>query len=132
MSGESLGISTESNVEKKLGKYVSAFLEYVFENPQKRRCATEILKSLPLAKSMGRQAELIELFAPKYPSHYWDALRKLKSMGVIKLDKGRFKDSSGRSNYFKAYVFNEDFVKLLEKTADGFHNLGAGKEPEEE
>jgi hypothetical protein len=127
-----LSINAIPNVKKKLGKYVVTFLEYVFENPQKRRCATEILKSLPLPRSSGRQAELIELFAPKYPPHYWYALRKLKSMGLIKLDTARIKDSSGKTKYIRAYVFNADFVIWLEKTADGFENLRTGKELEEE
>jgi hypothetical protein len=85
-----------------------------------------------LPKAAGLQAELIEVLVSKYPPHYWDALRKLKSMGIIRLDKARMKDCSGKTKYVRAYVFNEEFVERLEKTADGFHNLGAGKEPEEE
>jgi hypothetical protein len=129
MIGESLSSSAIPNVEKNLGKYVVTFLKYVFEGERRRRCASAILKSLPLPRSIGRQSQLIKDIAPKYPRHYWNALRKLKSMGIIKLDTARMKDCSGKTKYVRAYVFDEDFVKVLEKMADGFHNLGTGKGP---
>jgi hypothetical protein len=119
-------------MEKNLGKYVVTFLEYVSEKEQDRRCANAILKSLPLPRSTGRQSQLIRDLVPKYPPHYWHALKKLKSMGIIKLDKARMKDGSGKTKYIRAYIFNEDFVKVLEKMADGFDNLRTGKRPEEE
>jgi hypothetical protein len=53
-------------------------------------------------------------------------------MGVIKLDSERVKDKLGKSKYIKAYVFDPDFVKLLEKMADSFDSLRTGKNPEEE
>jgi hypothetical protein len=42
------------------------------------------------------------------------------------------KDSSGKARYVRAYVFNEDFFRLLEKTADGFDNLRTGKRPQDD
>ena len=120
------------NSEKKLGKHVITFLEFVFEKEQNRKCASAILKNLPLPKADGSQAELIEILAPKYPPHYWHALKKLKSMGVIKMDTERIKDTSGKTKYIRAYVFNPDFVKQLEKMADGFENLRTSRKSEEE
>lgn len=132
MSGESLSNSTRQNTEKKLGKYVDAFLEYVFEKEQRRECASAILRSLPLPRATGSQSKLIEILVPKYPPHYWHALKKLKTMGIIKLDTARINDNSGKAKYVRAYVFDLNFVKVLEKMANGFHNLGTGRKPEEE
>lgn len=132
MTGESLSNSTIPDSEKSLGKYVTTFLEFVFEKGKDRECASAILKSLPLPRSTGQQKELIQILTPKYPPHYWNALRKLKSMGVIKLDKERIKDTSGKTKYVRAYVYNPDFVQLLDKMATGFNNLRTGKELEEE
>ena len=132
MSGESLTNSTIPNSEKKLGKHVVTFLEFVFEKELDRKCASTILKNLPLPKANGSQAELIEILTPKYPPHYWHALKKLKSMGIIKMDSERIEDRSGKGKYIRAYVFNPDFVRLLEKMANGFDNLRTGKKPEEE
>jgi hypothetical protein len=127
MMGESLSNSTTQNMQKNLGKYVVTFLEYVFEKEKARRCASAILKNLPLPKSIGRQRDLIADLVPEYPLHYWHALGKLKSMGVIKLDTARFDDHLGKGRYLKAYVFNEDFVKVLDKMATGFQNLQTGR-----
>jgi len=132
MSGESLSNSAIPNSEKKLGKHVVTFLEFVFEKEQDRKCASAILKNLPLPKANGSQAKLIEMLTPKYPPHYWHALKKLKAMGIIRMDSERIKDRSGKTKYIRAYVFNRDFVELLEKMADGFDNLRTGKKPEEE
>ena len=52
--------------------------------------------------------------------------------GIIKLDTARIKDDSGKAKYVRAYVFDPDFVRVLEKMANGFHNLGTGRKPEEE
>ena len=132
MSGESLSNNAIPNSEKKLGKHVITFLEFVFEKEQDRKCASAILKNLPLPKANGSQAELIEILTPKYPPHYWHALKKLKSMGIIKMDSERIRDRSGKSKYVRAYVFNPDFVWRLERMADGFDNLRTGGKPEEE
>lgn len=130
-TGESLSNSASTNSEKSLGKYVTTFLDFVFENEKDRECASAILKSLPLPRSTGEQKKLIAILTPKYPPHYWHALKKLKSMGVIKLDKDRIKDRSGKSKFVKAYVYNPEFVQLLDKIATGFNNLRTGKNPEE-
>jgi hypothetical protein len=132
MSGESLSNSAIPNSEKKLGKHIITFLEFVFEKEQGRKCASAILKNLSLPKATGRQAELIEILTPKCPPHYWHALKKLKSMGIIKMDSERIKDRSGKTKYIRAYVFNPDFVQLLDKMAGGFDNLRTGKKPEDE
>ena len=132
MSGESLSINASTNTEKKLGKYVTLFLEFVFEKKKHRMCASEILKELPLPRSTGRQKELVTILPPEYPPHYWNTMRKLKSMGVIKLDTERISGDRGKSKYIKAYVFNPDFVRLLEKMADSFDNLRTGRKPEGE
>ncbi|MCJ7470944.1 hypothetical protein MUO74_10735 [Candidatus Bathyarchaeota archaeon] len=90
--------STIPNSEKKLGKHVVTFLEFVFEKELDRKCASAILKNLPLPKANGSQAELIETLTPKYPPHYWHALKKLKSMGIIKIDSERIEDRSRKAS----------------------------------
>jgi hypothetical protein len=131
-TGESLSNSTTTNGEKTLGKYVTTFLEFVFEKEKDRECASAILKSLPLPRSTGDQKKLIADLTPKYPPHYWHAMKKLRTMGVIKLDKERIKGTSGKTRYVKAFVYNPDFVQVLDKMATGFNNLRIGKKPEEE
>ena len=126
-----MSASASTNGEKKLGKYVTTFLEFVFENEKDRICASAILKELPLPRSTGRQKRLIQELVPGYPPHYWHARKKLITMGVMKLDRARIKDSSGKAKYFRAYVFDPEFVKVLDKMADGFQNLGTGRETEE-
>ena len=132
MSGESLSTNASTNTEKKLGKYVTLFLEFVFEKEKDRMCASAILKELPLPRSTGRQRELVAILTPGYPPHYWNTIRKLKSMGVIKLYTERISGNRGKGKYIKAYVFNPDFVRLLEKMANGFDNLRTGRKPKEE
>lgn len=127
-----MSISTITSSEKSLGKYVTTFLEFVFEKEKDRECASAILISLPLPRSTGEQKKLIAILTPKYPPHYWHALKKLKFMGVIKLDKERIKDESGKTRYVRAYVYDPEFVQVLDKMATGFNNLRTGKNPEEE
>jgi hypothetical protein len=130
MNGESLSNNALTDTEK-LGKYVTVFLEFVFEKEKDRMCASAILRNLPLPRSTGCQSKLIDELVPEYPPHYWHALKKLKTMGIIKLDKTRIKDSSGKAKHIRAYNSDPDSVRVLERMADGFYNLGTGREPEE-